>query len=69
MGEGKGRRSPQVDSNAEQWLGATYNPLSGTDAICHPSLFQSDGRSWCTHILAPENTHLKFRTTLPPRVP
>lgn len=40
------KMSPESDSNAEERLTATYNPLSGTDAICHPSLFRRDGRNW-----------------------
>lgn len=55
-GEGKRKQTGEIkkgkeekvqsDSNAAEWLSATYNAWSGTIAICHPSSFQSDIRSW-----------------------
>lgn len=47
---GRGRRerrkmSPRSDSNAEV-AERPLRPLSGTDAICHPSLFQREHRGW-----------------------
>ena len=40
------KSSLQSQSDAEEGLSTTHKALSGTNAICHPSLLQSGIRSW-----------------------